>query len=342
MKVNSKILFNISLMAGAMMILIACKKNLPKDREYLASDSQFTQTVFQPVLGRSTIYNGVFNTGSSSLPIKFKIMNMRRFDGESAPELEEYYPVKVWKKIYNGTEKSIEEIEAKRTTERHRLFEIRENAGQFLTWSEARSNLLKAAPDSGYVFDVEVSNSGGSKYFRDFKLRPFRERSYEPSPLDPTTGQSNSISVNPTVINNVKGERTGRSLGVGDIQVIFRQLNNTGHTLTFKFVDTLFQTINPDKFAATRWDEVTHGFNPQKNAIRATYDVAYPIPLSAYPTKFTTTSGAQARSIFRWERIAYGNVLQTAQIGMNYNIYEQGDWEIIFWFKTERPKFTND
>lgn len=319
-----------------------CKKNLPEDREYLAANSQFTQMLYQPVLGRNTLFTGVFNPGNSSLPLTFNIVNMRRFSGEAATELEEYYPVKTWKKGYDGTEKSLAEIEAKRTTERHRLFEVREHSGQFLMWAEGRSNLVKAAPDSGYVFDVEVSNTGGRKIFRNFKLKPFRERSYEPSPLDPTTGQSNKISVNPSLIFNIKGERTGRTLGTEDIQVIFRQLNKTGHSLTFKFVDSLFQTINPDKFAATKWDEVAHGFNMQKDAAKVSYDVAFPIPLAAYPTRFTNASGTQARSVFRWDRIAFGNELQTAQLGMNYNIYEQGDWEIIFWFMTERPKFTND
>jgi hypothetical protein len=66
--------------------------------------------------------------------------------------------------------------------------------------------MIKAQPDSGYVFDVEMSNSGGRKYFQNMRLMPLRERPYEPSNLDPVTGQGTSISVNPSGINNV-GER---------------------------------------------------------------------------------------------------------------------------------------
>ena len=52
---------------------------------------------------------------------------MMHYDGSPAPELEEYYPVRVWKKPYLGTEKSIEEINAKRGTEYRRLFDVRKN-----------------------------------------------------------------------------------------------------------------------------------------------------------------------------------------------------------------------
>src|SRR6218665_159213 len=103
--------------------LYSCKKNLPDDRLSLGGDSMFTQTVYQPVLGRTTVFAGNFNTASSSVPLDFKILNMRRFNGDDAPELKDYFQVKVWKQAYNGTETSLSAIEAKRATESHRLFE---------------------------------------------------------------------------------------------------------------------------------------------------------------------------------------------------------------------------
>lgn len=322
------------------IVLSSCKKNLPEERLSIANDSQYIQYLYQPVLGRNSLFANNFQYGNSSRPLDFKIVNMRSFTGEPAPELTNNYPVLVWKTAYDGTEKSLNEINSKRVVENHPLFEVRPHSGEFLMWAAANSNMIKAQPDSGYVFDVEMSNSGGRKYYQNFRLRPLRERPYEPSNLDPVTGQGTSVSVNPTSVN-ITGER-GQPLNTrDDVQVLFKKAGN-GNSITFKFVDTLSNPINPDKFAATDWANLVHGFNMVKDATKVKYDVAYPIPLSAYPTKYTTLSGDQARIIFRFNRQAFGNVLQQCFLAFNFNIYEKGDWEITFWFKRDKPKFDND
>lgn len=124
--------------------------------------------------------------------------------------------------------------------------------------------------------------------------------------------------------------------------MFFKQVNTTGNTLTFKFVDTLFNPIDPNKFAATKWDEVVHGFDMVKDSEKVTYKVAYPIPLANYPTIYTSSDGNFARAVFRYERQGFGNIKETAMLGMNFSIFQKGDWEIIFWFRSERPKFVND
>jgi hypothetical protein len=322
------------------IVLSSCKKNLPEERLSIANDSQYIQYLYQPVLGRNTLFANNFQYGNSSRPLDFKIVNMRSFTGEPAPELTNNYPVLVWKTAYDGTEKSLNEINAKRVVENHPLFEVRPHSGEFLMWAAANANMIKAQPDSGYVFDVEMSNSGGRKYYQNFRLRPLRERPYEPSNLDPVTGQGTSVSVNPSSVN-ITGER-GQPLNTrDDVQVLFKKAGN-GNSITFKFVDTLSNPINPDKFAATDWANLVHGFNMIKDATKVKYDVAYPIPLSAYPTKYTTLSGDQARIVFRFNRQAFGNVQQQCFLAFNFNIYEKGDWEITFWFKRDKPKFDND
>lgn len=329
----------LTLMIGG-IIISSCRKNLPDERLSIANDSQYTQYLYQPVLGRNTLFANNFQYGNSSRPLDFKIVNMRTFNGEPAPELTTNYPVTVWKTAYDGTEKSIAEIEAKRTTENHPLFEVRPHSGEFLMWAAANSNMVKAQPDSGYVFDVEMSNSGGRKYYQNFRLRPLRERPYEPSNLDPITGQGTSVSVNPTSLN-ITGMR-GQPLNTrDDVQVLFKKAGN-GNSITFKFVDTLSNPIDPNKFAATDWANLVHGFNMVKDATKVKYEVAYPIPCSAYPTKYTTLSGDQARVVFRFNRQSFGNVLQQCFLAFNFNIYQKGDWEITFWFKRDKPKFDND
>ncbi|KIA93439.1 hypothetical protein OC25_13510 [Pedobacter kyungheensis] len=329
----------LTLMIGG-IVISSCRKNLPDERLSIANDSQYTQYLYQPVLGRNTLFANNFQYGNSSRPLDFKIVNMRTFNGEPAPELTTNYPVTVWKTAYDGTEKSIAEIEAKRTTENHPLFEVRPHSGEFLMWAAANSNMVKAQPDSGYVFDVEMSNSGGRKYYQNFRLRPLRERPYEPSNLDPITGQGTSVSVNPTSLN-ITGMR-GQPLNTrDDVQVLFKKAGN-GNSITFKFVDTLSNPIDPNKFAATDWANLVHGFNMVKDATKVKYEVAYPIPCSAYPTKYTTLSGDQARVVFRFNRQSFGNVLQQCFLAFNFNIYQKGDWEITFWFKRDKPKFDND
>ena len=321
--------------------LTSCKKNLPDERLSIANDSKYLRTVFEPVLGRNTLFSNVFQYGNSSRPLDFKIVNMRTFSGDPAPEMTTNYPVLVWKKVYDGNEKSIEEIEAKRTVEYHPLFEIRPHSGDFFMWASANSNMIKAQPDSGYVFDVEMSNSGGRRYFQNLRVMPLRERPYEPSNLDPVTGQGTSISVNPTGVF-IKGERDGQPLNTrDDVQVLFQKVG-VGNSLTFKFIDTLSNVIDPNKFADTDWENLVHGFNMVKTNTEVKYQTAYPIPLTSYPTKYTTQSGEQARVVFRFNRIGFGNVLEKNYLAFNFNIYQPGDWIITFWFKRDKPRFDND
>lgn len=332
------------ILAGLAMLATfsACKKNLPDERLSLGSDSNFTRTIYQPVLGRNTLFSDNFFVGSSSMPLTFKIVNMRRFNGDAAPELNDVFPVSTWKKAYDGTEKSLAEIAAKRSTEYRRVFEIREHSGQFLMWAKANSNFVKVQADSGYVFDVEVKNSGGLRYFKGFRLQPFRERPYEPSPLNPVTGQTLSIGVSPSMVQNIKGARTGNYMSGGDVLVQFKKNNAPGNSVSFKFVDSLQQVIDPNKFATTDWPNLLHGFNMVKNTDSVKFDVAYPIPLVNYPTKYTTSNGSQAKVVFRYERMGYGSTLEKAMLGLNFNIFEEGNWTILFWFRNESPKFVND
>lgn len=339
---KNNILKTALILVGFSTTMIACKKNLPDERLSLEKDSNFTNTVFQPVLGRNTLFSDNFFYGGSSQPLTFKILNMRRFNGDPAPELNDNFPVKTWEVAYDGTEKSIAEIEAKRKTEYRKLFEVREHSGQFLMWAAANSNFVKAQADSGYVFDVEVSNSGGRRYFQGFKLRPFRERPYEPSNLNPVTGQATNIGISASLVSNIKGSRTGNYMGGGDVTVLFKKNNEAGNSLSFKFVDSLYQTIDPNKFKDTEWDKLVHGFNMVKNTDSVKFDVAYPIPLVNYRTPYTTTSGAQAKVVFRYNRLGFGNSLEKALLGLNFNIYEPGNWTIVFWFRNEYPKFIND
>ncbi len=332
------------LLCGAVALLLlatSCKDFLPKDREEVGFDSRFTQTLYQPVLGRTTVYSDNFYKGSTSYPATFKIINPRRFNGAPAPELKDTFPVLVWKEAYTGKEESLEEIQEKRDTEYHAIWEIRPHSGQFVMWSSALSSFMKTQPDSGYVFDVELNNSGGRRYFRGLKLRPYRERPYEPSPLDKITGQATSTTVHPNITVNMKGAKTGRYLGPRDIDIYFNRVGD-GHSLTFMFLDTLYHPINPKKFNLTNWKTLIHGFDMNITDSSVSYQTAYPIPLTTRKTKYTTANGKRAHVEFGYSRIGFGHVRVDASMLFDFKIFKKGDWEIVFAFTGDNPRFRDE
>jgi hypothetical protein len=333
------------LFALVVCTIAACKKYLPEERETVGADSQFVIESYQPVLGRTTFYTGNFFKGSTTFPSDFKIVNARRRNGDPAPELTDLFPVKVWKGAYTGNETSLAEIEAKREIQYRTIFEIGPHSGAFTLWAEGRSNFLRPQPDSGYLFDVELSNSGGRRFYKGLKLMPFRERPYEPSNFNPISGQPLSNGVNPSIVSSIKGINTGRYLGGGDVEVYIRRLNTStapGNSITFKFLDTLFKPIDPALFSKTNWAELLHGFDMQKTATAVTYKVAFPVPIIELPTKYTSADGRRAKVRFEYSRIGFGNQREDAVLGLDFALYEAGDWEIVFAFRKDNPKFTND
>ena len=342
-RLNAKY-FTVTLFLCGIVLFVSCKKFLPQERETVGPDSQFPQDVYQPVLGRTTEFSGNFFKGSTTYPATFKIINPHRRNGDAAPELTDLFPVMVWKEAYDGKETSIAEIEAKRQLENRPIFEINAHSGQFIMWAEGKSSFLRCQPDSGYLFDVELSNSGGRRIYRNLKLMPFRERPYEPSNYDIISGQPLSNGIFPSVVSSIKGVQSGRYLSSNDIDVYIRKISSAtpGNTLTFRFLDTLYNPINPTHFATTNWQGLVHGFNMKMDSTGVTYDVAFPIPLTQLPTKYTSPDGSMARVFFSYSRLGFAGVREDAILGLDFAIYDPGDWEIVFAFKNDNPKFDND
>jgi len=313
------------LVLASLLVIISCRKNFPEDRDSFSLDMGFTAKEYSPVLGRNTVYNQNFNSGNSSLPLSFRITAIRDFEGKPAPELLKTFPVTIWKERYTGKEQSLAEIRAKRDTVMRPLWEIGEHNGSFTMWQAARSHIVKAFPDSGYVFDVEVSSSGGRRYFKNLKLRPLPEESF-----------SRSI-----IFHNLLGDST-RTKIVSGINLWFNKVGN-GNTLTFKMLDPQLRPISLAKFNTTKWDDLVHGFNKRfaKDSSSVTYDVAYPIPLvNSVASKYTNKGEASVN--FTFQRIGYGGFRLDYLFGFSFKIYEPGDWEVIAYFSNEAPLFTND
>ncbi|WP_042722448.1 DUF5007 domain-containing protein, partial [Flavobacterium sp. B17] len=84
---------------------------------------------------------GGFNGDNSTQPLKFEIINARFGDGRPVTDLFQKKPTYVWTAPYNGLEKSLAEIEAKRKLEEHPLFEVR-SSGEFIMWGSSTNALI--------------------------------------------------------------------------------------------------------------------------------------------------------------------------------------------------------
>ncbi|GEP93188.1 DUF5007 domain-containing protein [Chitinophaga terrae (ex Kim and Jung 2007)] len=345
----------ISLVLLLAVTLGACRKWLPEDLDYLSPKAGYTQKVFNPVLGRTTVYSRVFNTDNSTTPLSFRIVNVRlKSTGEITHDLEKMVPVWVWKKAYTGDEKSVAEIDAKRTQENHPVWEIREKSGDFILWNTADSTMLRQMPDPGYLFDVVVTNSGGTNTYKDISLAPMWQLPYSPAKdINPLTGQPMTEKyvndTNQTVliynhpsVSNMIGDSTELPIINDSVRVLFRKTGN-GSSVSFKFLNKDSVLMDPALFTKTQpLDSLIHGFNAKRSATAIRYDVAYPIPVVNFPTRWTTSDGSQANVSFAFDRKGFGGRTIRATLNFQFAIYQKGDWDVIFFFASDTPRFRDE
>jgi len=347
-----------------LLLVAGCKKifELPAEKDYLSNSMSYGTKFYEPVLGRTTMF-GDFNANNSTQPLTFSIVNARFGDGRPMTDLFKTKDVWVWTGAYDGKEKSLDEINSKRKKVSKPLFEVR-SSGQLILWSSATDDLVAARkPDSSNLiqdrrfFDVKISNSGGEVIMKDMELRLWRERPYEPSTdLDPYKGTiarnpanpqdpTKRNYIRPSRLSNVIGKNSRKELvsndNTKDVVVYIRPFSGgNGHSLRFKFLDKDSVAINPVKFNETKWDQLVHGFNRKTSAEYVQYDVAYPIPLVNIPTPYA--SGGRANINFAYSRLGFGGARQVATLGLDFSIYREGDWEIVFHFRTDNPKFEDE
>ena len=348
---------------SAIAAFSSCKKvfDLPEEKDYLSPNLNYSNKVLEPIIGRTQMMS-TLNSDNSTLPLTFEIQNARFGDGRPVTDLFQVRPVYVWTQQYTGLEKSLEEIEAKRKLEEHPLFEVR-SSGQFILWDASTNELIapRAAdsthlPQNTRYFDLKVSNSGGSVLIKDFELRPWRERPYEPSnDLNYYTGgpaPDPRFKNNPKFrdyirpyLNNVIGQNTNKNLvsndDLKDVVVYIRPFEGgNGHKLRIKVLDKDSVAIDPAKFNLTKWNEMLHGFNMEKTNEYVQYDVAYPIPVANIPTFYS--NGSRARIKLEYSRFGFGGIVTDANFGIDFAIYRQGDWEVVFRFVNDNPKFEDE
>src|SRR3546814_65804 len=305
---------------------------------------------------------GGFNADNSTMPMKVEIVNARYGDGRPVTDLFQVEPTWVWTAAYDGLETSLEEINAKRKKEERPLFEIRPS-GEFILWGTSSNDLIAPRPaDSSNLtqeirfFDVKISNSGGDTILKDFQIIPWRERPYEPSndmnyytgeiardPNDPKNPFKRDY-IQPG-IDNIVGASTNRQMvnndEIKDLVAYIRPFEGgNGHNLRFRFIGPDSSSIHPALFNDTKWDRLIHGFNMEMTDEYVQYDVAYPIPLVNIQTAFSNGSSAYVK--FEYSRGKFGGGRDFSFFDLNFNIFREGDWEIVFHFRNDLPKFEDE
>jgi hypothetical protein len=345
-KRNINRLYAASLMA---VFLVSCKK-APAEKDYLSDKATFSNVaVYEPILGRTFLYKTNFSADGSSYPLNFSLENMRHFDGSPAPELQQSAPALEWTGLYDGTEKTLKEIEDKRKLVNKPFFEVRPGSGDLIFYKSG-SGVVSSFPNDGYLFDIKISNKGNERTIKNFRLRPIQDIPYEPFEYDPYTRLRKKESrvtaqgvpyttafVNHATMTNVylsKDTLMNDSLS----RVYFKKTGN-GNSLTIKFFDKDSVVIDPAKFNLTKWEELVHGFNLTKINTQVSYDVAYPIPLTDLDTKFAKSNKAAIN--IGYTRTGFSSARIDANLLLNFSIYEKGDWLIIFKFK-RTPRFQSE
>ncbi|QEC54010.1 uncharacterized protein DUF5007 [Anseongella ginsenosidimutans] len=357
--IRSAVLFLLPLLVG----FSGCREifDLPEERDYLGKNLNYSDKILEPILGRTTVMGG-FNADNSTMPMTFEIVNARYGDGRPVTDLFQVRPTWVWTAAYDGLETSLEEINAKRKLEERPLFEIRPS-GEFILWGSSSNELIAPRPaDSSSLtqeirfFDVKISNSGGDTILKDFQIIPWRERPYEPSnDMNYYTGgiarDPNDLK-NPFKrdyiqpgIDNIVGATTNRQMvnneEIKDLVAYIRPFEGgNGHNLRFRFIGPDSSAIHPASFNDTKWDRLVHGFNMEMTDEYVQYDVAYPIPLVDIRTAFSNGSSANVK--FNYSRGAFGGGRSFSSFWLDFEIFREGDWEIVFHFRNDLPKFEDE
>jgi hypothetical protein len=366
---------------AAVIAFSGCRKifNLPDEKNYLSTQADYTTKDFEPIMGRTYLYTNIFNSANSSFPMTFEIKNPRFGDGRDASDMLAKYPTLVWTGEYSGKETSLAQIEAKRKIESHSILEVR-GSGDIIFWYTATPAIIKPAdsvvyPQARRYFDMKISNSGGTRTIKNLTVSPKRDRPYFPDgDYNPVTGQplktlpaGGQLIRNLAGISNIRNAANNlfmdnKNAANGIVYLYIRKFTDPvgnpaaiGHRLRFKFLDKDSVAIDPFRFNATKWIEQVHGFDAAGTApgfdqthTYVEYNVAYPIPLAKIPTKYTVggvtnqNGGDKAHAEFSFTRTGFGNVRETGKVLLDFAIYEKGDWEIVFHFKTANPKFAND
>lgn len=336
------------LMVGVISLLASScyKQLLPGEKPYFNNNCSFGQTEYTVYPDRTNTFYGVFNPANSTQPMKVEITNVSSTDGKPATALFTQVDVFQWNAYYSGLEKSVAEIEAKRTTAKRPAFDMRATSGDIIFWP-VDTAIVKPG---NYIFDVIASNEAGKKTFQKLKLYIKRPRPYEPWYFDDVTGvrtkngdkenypRPNLSNVKDNQNNDIKNE---------DAVIWYVWKGNAKNTFSIKLFDKDSLPISLGKMNNTKWDSLRYysaaanlnvpiAFNRRfsEDSTVVTYDRTNPYPIMA--DMYSERSGIT----LTYERKYFG-VRSVGSIGFSFALFRPGSWDIIVKFQ-KNIRFEND
>ncbi|RYF26631.1 MAG: DUF5007 domain-containing protein [Flavobacteriales bacterium] len=167
MKINKKIAWFliITVSAYGTLLLSACKKipnegSLAPDISYKNRKQNATSGLQQNI--------GLFQASTSTLPLKFEIVETRELSGKAIEALSQKIPVVRYKAPIVGNETPAE-LKLKTDTVMTAALSVNPNTGQIEILEGNR------IPAGEYHFDIKVSNQSGDRVLKDALVIEFKE-----------------------------------------------------------------------------------------------------------------------------------------------------------------------
>lgn len=140
------------------LFMFSCKKD--NTDGFLSPALKYTNPSIKIAVGASLIQSGAMVTDESTKPLVFTIDAIHYEDGKIADKLMNYkVDTYFWKAEYTGKEKTVEELDKKRTKVNRPAVDINPDNGNIIIYPEATDTTLFTK--GKYIIDVRVKNSGG-------------------------------------------------------------------------------------------------------------------------------------------------------------------------------------
>jgi hypothetical protein len=145
------------------LLTISCKKN--SDDGFLSPALKYTNPSVKVAVGASLIQSGAMVADESTKPLVFTIDAIHYADGKIADKLMGYkVDTYFWQAEYTGKEKTVDEINKKRTKVNRPAIDINPENGNIIIYPEATDTTLLTK--GKYIIDVRVKNSGGERLIK--------------------------------------------------------------------------------------------------------------------------------------------------------------------------------
>lgn len=148
------------------MILFAfsCKKE--NTDGFLSPALKYPNPTMKIAVGASLIQSGAMITDESTKPLVFSIEAIRTEDGKVATQLMGYkVDTYFWNAEYTGKEKTVDELNQKRTKVNRPAIDINPDNGNIIIYPEATDTTLLTK--GKYSLDIRVKNSAGERVIQN-------------------------------------------------------------------------------------------------------------------------------------------------------------------------------